>query len=197
MEYNKEKKLIKSGRTLNDLDKFVLKIIRVLEKHTEYVLISGYISILLGRARATEGVDFFIKRISLEEFRELYEELQKEGFWCLNAEKAESIYKYLDDGCSIRFSKEGIPVPNAEIKFPKKKSDYDAFTDNITVELKDGRIKISSLERHIAFKRYYLKSDKDNEDALHVEELFREKLDFDKVKRLKEEIENEWERNKQ
>ena len=48
-----------------------------------------------------------------------------------------------------------------------------------------GNIKISSLERHIAFKRYFLASDKDNEDALHIEDYFKGKIDYNKVNKFK------------
>ena len=54
--------------------------------------------------------------------------------------------------------------------------------DLITVKLKEGILKISSLERHIAFKRYYLGTDKDMEDAKHVEEIFKGKINNEKVK---------------
>jgi hypothetical protein len=54
------------------------------------------------------------------------------------------------------------------------------------VILPEGKLKISSLERHLAFKRYFLKSQKDLEDALHVEELFKDKIDYHKINKLKE-----------
>ena len=47
-------------------------------------------------------------------------------------------------------------------------------------------MKISSLERHIAFKKYFLGDEKDKEDALHIEELFKEDIDYGKIKKLRE-----------
>jgi hypothetical protein len=38
------------NRELSDLDRFALKFITILEKHTTYVIVSGYVSILLGRS---------------------------------------------------------------------------------------------------------------------------------------------------
>ena len=65
MEYDIGKREIKSCKILSELDKLVLDFVRVLEKHVDYVLISGYVSILLGRTRITEDIDIFIKKTSL------------------------------------------------------------------------------------------------------------------------------------
>ena len=184
------KKEIKLNRKLSSLDKLVLNFVSILEKYVDYVIISGYISILFGRARATEDIDIFIKKMKQEEFLRLYEALGRGGFWCLNAEKAEEVYNYLRDGLAIRFARKETSIPNFEIKFPKRAIDAETFEDSINVFLSEGKIIISSLERQIAFKRYFLKSDKDIEDALHIEEIFKDKLDYDKINKLKEIIED-------
>jgi len=188
MEYNKTKKEIIVDKTLSNLDKFVLNFIKILKKHVDYVIISGYVSILLGRTRTTEDIDVFIEKISFEKFSKLYKEIKKNGFWCLNAEEAKEIFNYLKENLAVRFTKRDKTIPNFEIKFPKNKIDENAFNDFVTVILPQGKLKISSLERQIAFKKYYLKSDKDIEDALHIEELFKDKLDYDKINKLKESI---------
>lgn len=191
MEYNKDKKEIELKRTLSNLDILVVRFIKILEKYAEYVIVSGYVSILLGRSRATEDVDIFIKNISFEKFSQFYEELKKRGFWCLNAEKPLEVFSYLKDGLAVRFAEDGKSIPNFEVKFTKKQSDEDAFEDSIKVILLSGEtLRISSLERQIAFKRYFLCSDKDMEDALHVEEIFKEKLDYSKINKLKDIINN-------
>ncbi len=157
------------------------------------MIISGYISILLGRSRATEYVDLFIKPLSFEEFAELYNDLRANGFWCLNAENPEKIYNYLKDFEAARFAQEGMSIPNFEVKFPKREIDKETFSDlPINVVMPQGTIKISSLERQIAFKKYYLKSDKDLEDAKHIEEVFKGKIDYDKINKLKRAIDNIW-----
>ena len=189
MLYNKEKREIITDRELSNLDKLVLKFIKILEKHVDYVIISGYVSILLGRSRATEDVDVFIKKIPINVFSELYNELINNGFCCLNAEKTEEVYSFLEDGLAIRFSETEKPIPNFEVKFPKREIDKETFNDFIIVRLNEGKIKISSLERQIVFKRYYLCSDKDIEDALHIEKTFKNKIDFNEFKRLKNIIE--------
>ena len=188
MEYNPKKKEIILDKKLNDLDNFVIKFLRILEKYVEYVIISGYVSILLGRTRATEDIDVFIKPLSKDKFSKLYDELKKNDFWCINAEKINEIFNYLESGYAVRFAKNRFGTPNFEVKFPKDNLDEETFENFITVILPSAKIKISSLERQIAFKKYYLKSDKDIEDAMHIEDLFREKLDYNKINKLKEAI---------
>ena len=184
-------KTIKLDKIINDLDRFVLKFIKILEKHADYVIVSGYVSILFGRSRATEDVDIFIKEINKAGFNALYEDLKKAGYWCLNAEDADEVYNYLEEGLSVRFAGEGVTIPNFEVKFAKKKSAVMAFADSLTVVIKEGKIKLSSLERQIAYKRYYLKSDKDLEDAAYIENLFKDHINKAKVELFKRQIENE------
>ncbi len=186
MEYNREKKEIILNKELSKLDQLVLDFIKILRKYVDYVIISGYVSILLGRSRATEDVDLYIKKISFENFLILYQELIKNDFECLNAEKPQEVFSYIQDGLAIRFAIKGSPIPNFEVKFPKRNIDEETFEDFLTVILPQGKIKISSLERQVAFKRYYLSSDKDIEDALHIEELFKNKLDYNKINKFKE-----------
>ena len=59
MEYNPLKKELKLDRKISDLDKFVLDFCNLLER---YVLVSRYVSILLGRSRATEDIDLLIPK---------------------------------------------------------------------------------------------------------------------------------------
>lgn len=187
MEFDERK--IELNRELNDLDKFAIKFLEILEKYTEYVVISGYVAILLGRTRATDDIDVFIKPISKEKFRQLYAELREKDFWCLNAEDENELFSFLEDKLAIRFAKKGLSTPNFEVKFPKDKLDEEAFNNTIKVILPEGKIIISELERQIAFKRYHLESNKDEEDALHVEELFKGKIDYNKVNKYRELIE--------
>ena len=152
MEYNPKKKKIVLQKELSNLDKLVLKFIKILEKYMDYVIVSGYVSILLGRTRATEDVDIFIKKVPEKQFLNLYQELKKEGFWCINTENGKEMFNYLQEGLAIRFAKKGKIVPNFEIKFPKRKIDEEKFKDLIVVKIHNKVLKISSLERQIAFK---------------------------------------------
>jgi len=189
MIYDENKREIKLDRELSELDKLVIEFTGILEKHVEYVIISGYVSILLGRSRITEDIDIFIKEMSFEQFSELYQEFEEKGFWCINAEKPESVYDYLKTCKAVRFARKGTSMPNFEIGFPKREIDSETFGDFINVILKGVKLKISSLERHIAFKKYYLETDKDIEDSLHIEEIFKGKVDYEKVNKLRKSIE--------
>ena len=184
-----DKNKIFLNKPLNDLDKLVLRFVKIIEKHIDYVIISGYVSLLFGRSRSTEDVDLFIKVINKENFVKLFEDLKINGFWCLNAESNDEMYSYLQDGLALRFADKGEIIPNFEVKFAIKYLAKDAFDESIEVITTEGSLKISSLEKQIAFKRYYLKSPKDLEDAKHIEELFKDKINYEKIKKYKELIE--------
>lgn len=188
MEYLSDKKEIILNREPSELDHFAIKFISILQKYTDYVIISGYVSILLGRARATEDIDLFIKKITFEQFTKLYSELKKNGFWCLNAEDAKAVFEYIEEGLAVRFAKENQAIPNFEVKYALRKIDKETFEDFLTVNIDGKKLKISSLERQIAFKKYYLCSQKDLEDAAHIEELFKGKIDYEKINKLKKDI---------
>ena len=92
-----DEKTIKLERELNDLDAFVLDFIKVLQKHTRYVLISGYVALLFGRTRNTEDVDLFIEKLSRDKFSSLYRDLKETGFYALNAESEEELFSLLEE----------------------------------------------------------------------------------------------------
>lgn len=166
------KNTIKLDKEINKLDKFVVKFIRLLEKYADYVIISGYVAILLGRSRSTEDIDVFVKEIDFEAFNRFYGELKRNGYWCLNAEEAHEIYNYLSQGLAARFALENQTIPNFEVKFAKKPLDKASFEDRIAVLTQLGNVYISSLERQIAFKRHLSKFDKYAlEDSLYLETL--------------------------
>ena len=183
---------IKLNKPLSDLDLLVLRFIRIIEKYVEYVIISGYVAILLGRSRGTEDVDLFIKPVTKEAFIHLYHELKDDGFWCLNAESDNEVLDYLQEGIALRFAIKNQTIPNFEVKVARKRLDLQVFNDFITVKTVSGKLNISSLERQIAFKKYYLKSDKDLEDARHVENIFKEHLNKEKIKKYKHDIGQEY-----
>ena len=184
-----DKNKILLEKPLNDLDKLVLRFVKIVEKHVEYVIISGYVSLLFGRSRSTEDVDLFIKIMNKDNFVKLYQDLKMNGFCCINAESEDELYSYLQEGLALRFAEDGEIIPNFEVKFAIKYLAKDAFIDSIEVITNEGSINISSLEKQIAFKRYFLKSDKDLEDARHIEKLFKDKLNKEKIKKYKELIE--------
>lgn len=71
---------IELNKEINELDLFVLDLIKIIEKYTKYVLISGYVSIFFGRARSTEDVDMFIEKLSYNTFEKMFNEFKSKGY---------------------------------------------------------------------------------------------------------------------
>jgi hypothetical protein len=181
-----DKKTIELDRELSDLDIFALDFIRILENHTNYVLVSGYVSILLGRSRASEDVDIIIPKISYSKFQALYKDLKNNGFICLNAENIKSIFSYLEDELAIRFARKLEVIPNIEFKWVKNKFEDIALNSPVIVKLREGTLKISPLELQVAFKQEVLKSPKDLEDARHIEKIAENYLDAEMINKYRE-----------
>jgi len=187
MEYDSTAGEIKLEKELNELDKFVMDFVSILERYTKYVIVSGYVSIILGRSRASEDVDFLIPEMNPQKFLTLFEDLQKNGFECANTSIVEEAFKMLDKH-AIRFYKD-IPVPNIEFKKISNKIHREAFDNRLSVKLKEKTLFISPLELQIAYKLSLmakgdieeLSSDKDFEDAKHLYEMFKDKLNKDKL----------------
>ena len=164
------------NRELSELDRFVLDVVELIEKYTPYVIVSGYVTILFGRSRGTEDVDFVIGEISEQKFLKMCWEARIRGFEFLNPEDCRGLYEMLVEKMGIRMARRGEIIPNAEIKSPKDYFHREALEDRIPVELNDRRIYISPIELQIAYK-LYLGSDKDFEDAFFLYELFKGHLD--------------------
>src|SRR3989344_3467497 len=111
MEYDVVHSIIYTNKVLNELDKFTIEFISILEKYTPYVIVSGYVSILLGRSRASEDVDLLIPLMSFDKFSFLFEELFGKGYECANTSIVKEAFEMLDYH-AIRFYKDGMPVPN-------------------------------------------------------------------------------------
>ena len=185
------KNTIKLDKIGTELDDFAFKFCSILEKHTKYTVVSGYVSILFGRARASEDIDIFIEILDKLRFYNLYKDLEKNNYECITAD-IETAFENLNDRIPIRFAKKGKFIPNTEIKFAKKQIDKISLFDNLKVITPFGHIYISNIEQQIAFKKVCLGSNKDIEDALHLEKVFKENIDKNKIKeyekRLKKEL---------
>jgi disulfide oxidoreductase YuzD len=182
MELKFENKVIDIKKELTNLDKFVKKFIEILSKNNiKYVIISGYVAIFFNRTRHTEDIDAFLENMSKEKFKILWNDLINE-FDCLNTPDSDEAYDYLIDNLSLRFAEKGTIMPNMEIKFPKSKIDKFALASKIKVKVNDEYIfHISNIEMQIAFKNY-LGSDKDLEDAKHLEIIFLEYINKERLK---------------
>ncbi len=183
MIYDANKKEIRSNKILNELDKFALEFVNILKKYVNYVIVSGYVSILLGRSRATEDIDLLVPKMNLKDFEKLWTEVHNTGFECINTSNLSEAFNMLKKH-AIRFFKKGKPTPNVEFKIIKTDLDKYSYENKIKVILSDGELFISPLEIQIAYKLFLaadgtekeLQSDKDIEDARHLYNLFKEKI---------------------
>lgn len=183
-----DRKTIKLDKVENQLDRFVLDFLKILKRHAKYVVISGYVSILFGRTRGTEDIDIFIERLDKKKTDAMHTELLKH-YSCLNTDDVEEIYGHLQDGLALRFALKNTVIPNFEIKFAKRKGDLAALDKPLKVILPSGEILTSPIEQQIAYKRFFLGSDKDIEDANHLQKIFEGHLDNSLILKFKNIIE--------
>ncbi|MFW6231277.1 MAG: hypothetical protein ACOC32_04630 [Nanoarchaeota archaeon] len=172
-------------KKLSELDKFTLDFLEILKKHTEnYVLISSYVSILLGRPRGSENIDIIVEKMDKNQFDAFADDLEKNGFTYLNA-KGDDMYTYLQEKTAIRFARTDEVIPNMKLKFPKRQIDEATLRIRIPVKINGKGIFISNLELQIAFKEEVLQSDKDIEDARHLREVAKDHLKQEKIESYK------------
>lgn len=87
MEIKYTKSRIELEKELTALDNLAIRFTSVLTRfRTKHVLVSGYVSILFGRTRASEDIDLIVEKMTFAGFRRLWEELRKECE-CLNTKK--------------------------------------------------------------------------------------------------------------
>jgi len=179
MEYFPDEKRIILSKRLNKLDVFVLDFVKTLKSYTEYVIVSGYVSILFGRSRATEDIDLLIPDMQKAVFGKLFKDLEQNGFECVNTSLVENAFDMWKKH-AIRFSKKGSAIPNIEFKLIKTDLDRFSFKNKIKVKLAGRCLCISNLEMQIAYK-LSLGSNKDLEDAKHLLKVFEEKLNKEQL----------------
>ena len=184
-----DKKTIKLDKIPTLLDEFVTDFVKILQKHATYVIVSGYVSILFGRSRATEDVDIVVEKMSKDQFYELYSDLQKNGYWCVNIENNDEVLRMLLDGFAVRFAKKPNIIPNVEFKFVKNSLETKAIKTSLDVIMSSGKIKISNIELQIAYKEKVLKSDKDLEDARHLETVFKDRINNNLLEKYRKMLE--------
>ncbi len=180
------KTTIEISRELSDLDHLALDFVTILKKYTPYVIVSGYVSILLGRARASEDIDIITPKISLPTLKKLVHNLQEHGFYCINEQKDKDIFECLTEGIAVRFARKDTIIPNIEMKWAKTTADNVALQKALTVILQEEKLQISPLELQIVFKEMVLKSPKDKEDARHLRLIAKGFLDKTLLQKYKE-----------
>lgn len=174
----RDNKIIMEDKEITDLDKFVLGFTNLLDKYTDYVIVSGYVVILFGRNRLTEDIDILIEHIDKDTATHLYQALIKKDYDFLNAEDANDMYEMLEEGLRIRIVKKGTIIPNIDFKFIKDEFDRYSIDNRIEIVIGENHLYISPIELQIPYK-LYLGSDKDIEDAIYLWDIFKENIDLD------------------
>lgn len=176
MEFKLENNTLILDKKLNELDEKVLSFINLLnQSEIKYVVMSGYVAIFLGRTRTTEDIDLFIEKLNFNKFEAFFDKLMDKKYWILNTDDKKEAFEFLKDGLAIRVAEKGKVIPNFEIKFPKKETDFLSFNSPLKVIVNKRTFFMSPLEVQIPFK-LWLGTEKDIEDAIHINELFKDKL---------------------
>lgn len=168
--------IVMTGKIMTALDEFVLGFLKILEKYTDYVIVSGYVVVLFGRARGTEDVDILTRHMEKPLFDSLYHDLTEGGYYFLNPEEGEGLYEMLEEKLGIRIAEEDTIIPNIELKFLKDDLDKYSIEKRVEVTIGENRLFVSPPELQIPYK-LYLGSDKDIEDALYLWKILGEGID--------------------
>ena len=185
-------------REPNQLDELAIGFSQILDQlGIEHVYVAGYVSILAGRARSTEDVDVLIEPLDETTAAEVATTLTTEGYWG-PAMPLDSLHEMLANGDPIWVAPADQVTPHLEVKHARDEFDRASLSDAITAEIGDSSVPIGPLELQIAYK-LSLGSQKDIEDAVHLDTLFAETLTSARleawVQRL--DVESEYERLRQ
>ncbi len=164
-------------RELSELDKFVKGFLDILKKHSDYLVVSGFVSISTGRTRGTEDVDVLVPIMEKSNFDNLFKELQKE-FWCYQGDNSKEVYDYIKNKESVRFARKNKMFPNIEF-IPineSRKLKFFEFSHPQKIKIKNFEFKIPPLEFEILYKEIILNGKKDIADAKHLRTFFLEIL---------------------
>jgi hypothetical protein len=169
----------------NILDDFTIEFSKIVEKFTEYIVVSGYVAISSGRTRGTEDIDMIIPNLNYEEFNKLNIELIKNDFSCIQSNDSKEIYNYLTDNLSVRYIKNNEPLPEMELKFSKDELDEYQLKTKTKLELTGLDLWFSNINVNIAFKEELLKSPKDIDDANHLRVVYSELIENNEITEVK------------
>jgi len=166
------------------LDEFCTSFCRIVEKHTPYIIVSGFVAISTGRTRGTEDIDMIIKPMDRIRFRSMHKDLITSGFECMQSADPDMIFDYLINSTSVRYTLKDKPLPEMEIKFAKDPLDEFQLKTRQKIPLTGLDVWFSSINMNISFKEHYLKSDKDIEDARHLRIVFQDEVDESEIKMI-------------
>ncbi|MDP1694974.1 MAG: hypothetical protein Q8L34_05540 [Candidatus Woesearchaeota archaeon] len=183
--------MVKRGEIIekNILDDFCIRFCKIVEKYTQYIIVSGFVAIASGRTRATEDIDMIIKKIDRVVFSKMHNDLIRNKFVCVQSDNAGEIFEeYLQNQLSVRYTDKNKPLPEMEVKFAKDSIDEYQLQTRVKLALTGLDIWFSSINMNIAFKEEYLKSPKDMEDARHLRIVYEEIIDEREIQKIKKMI---------
>ena len=178
----------------NALDELVLDVVSILDRlEIRYVIVSGYVAVLLGRSRATEDIDMIVEPFDESVAANLVRELEDAGYWGAAMPLAD-LHATLEDGLPVRVAEDGHRVPNVELKFPSDRYSRRSLENTVTVNLGGELLRVGSLELQISYK-LRMGAQKDYEDALYLYHLLEGTLNRDRLESFVEElgVESEYE----
>ncbi|KAF5410347.1 MAG: hypothetical protein U9N46_10740 [Euryarchaeota archaeon] len=184
---NTPRGILLTNKTLSELDVFVRDFLNVLKSHTDYVIVSGYVTILFGRARGTEDIDIIIDTIDRRTSERFFNDLIERNYWFLNSDDHNDLFGMLNENLAIRIAKSGEIIPNIELKFAKDYFDNFSLRNSLKVEIDGYELNISPMELQIAYK-IYLSGDKDIEDAIYLYDIFKDRINSETLKNFLEEF---------
>ena len=168
----------------NILDSFCIDFCQIVEQHTPYIIVSGFVAISTGRTRATEDIDMIVPRLTQETFLKLHDDLLKHDFVAMQGANPKALFKYLAENISLRYTRKGHFLPEMELKFSKDELDEEQLRGKVKIPLTGLDIWFSDVSTNIAFKEHYLKSDKDLEDARHLRIVLAEQVDENRIRKI-------------
>lgn len=191
--YKLEGDTIVINRDLTSLDIFVKDFLEILKKHSDYLVVSGFVSISTGRTRGTEDVDVIFPIMNEKKFILLFNELQKNGFWCYQNDLAEGAFDYIKNFESIRFARVNEMFPNIElVPFnEQKRAKFFEFSHPQKIKISNFEFKIPPIEFEILYKEILLAGKKDIEDAVHLRTFFSKLIKKEKFKEYESVIRRE------
>lgn len=175
------------------LDLIVKQFVEILKKHSDYLIVSGFVSISAGRTRGTEDIDIIFPIMEKNKFKELFDDLHKHNFWCYQSESSENAYEYIKNLQSIRFAIINEMFPNIEfISFNEtNKVKLFEFNHPQKIRIAGFEFKVPPLEFEILYKEIILAGKKDKEDAKHLRTFFSAILKEEKFKEFEPIIKGE------
>lgn len=176
-------------------DRIALSFAKVLESFgISYSIVAGYVAILFGRSRRSDGIDFIVESMDENRFIGLCRRLGESGFSLIQGDvfsegSVRSVYRfYLVQGYNVRFMYQNIVVPNVEFKFVSNRFHRYSIDNAYTVVINEmNRVRIAPLELQIAYK-LRLGSEKDIGDAVFLYTLFKPVINHVELERWCEEF---------